>query len=476
LWTSFKTLPFAKASIALAGAFYLYFAAVAVCSAQSTTGEIGWAKVLTLALAPICIFCALRYPIAFPFGLYVALVPFDALLAVSSTSSLVKFIGYAVFGALSLRMLRLRKLLVPHVAWYAWLAFVIYNALSTSWSADFDNGVKVFQTILQLFIMMTLLAIYPISRREFDIIATFAVAFGSVAALYCLKQFYGGHSSYELAPRLNLSTDNSTIDVNYLAGAFLVPLAFALGSIFYSKRPLVRLLSGLTLPLFMGAIFVTGSREVLLAAALIFAFLAVRSEHRVLAAVLGAVCVGSSAFFPSILTRLFEENLVNGSGRTDIWKAAMSTFPDHWLFGSGVASFQRMYDTGVLRVSMQEFPGWDRPGHSVIFESLNDYGVVGFAIVILCWYLTFRQMRVIPKTSSLYGYRIVCEAMIVGYAIQALLIDPTYIKYFWLAYSLPLMVLNLHNPRTIGFRIRLQPPHQPQPPALAWPGHAHPGG
>jgi hypothetical protein len=51
-------------------------------------------------------------------------------------------------------------------------------------------------------------------------------------------------------------------------------------------------------------------------------------------------------------------------------------------------------------------------------------------------------MRVIPKTSSLYPVRIALEASIVALFAQSLFIDPIWIKYIWLAQSLPLLLMN----------------------------------
>jgi hypothetical protein len=443
-----------KLAIAVVGIGYLYIAAATVSSAQTAVGDISWPKVIALSIAPLCIFWALRYPIVFPFGLYVALIPFDALLTLSSTALIVKFVGFAAFGAFGLRMLRMRTVLLPHQSWYAWLAYIAYNALTLLWTADYVSGSRTMISILLLFTMMTLLAVYPVTTREFKIVTTIALVCGVGAAFYCIHEFYGGQTTTEIAPRLDLSVGDFSIDANYLAGAFLLPIGIALGAIFFAKRRVVKLASALAVAPLMMAIFVTGSREALSAAAAMFLYFVIRSKHRLIALAIGVLCIGSLVFFPSIFTRMFESNIADGSGRTEIWLTGMHSFADHWLLGAGIGSYSAIYDNNILQVAMRSFPGWHRPGHSIIFEDLNDYGVAGSAIVIACWFLSFRQLRVIPKTSNLYGFRVACEAMIIGYGVQALFIDPTYIKYIWLAHSLPLLLLNLYDPRAIGFRER----------------------
>ena len=105
-----------------------------------------------------------------------------------------------------------------------------------------------------------------------------------------------------------------------------------------------------------------------------------------------------------------------------------------------------------------EFAGWTRPGHSLIFVALNDFGVIGFVLVLACWFVGFRQLSVIPATSWLYGTRIGLEAGMIGLFIHMLFLDPFFVKYVWLAQSLPLLVLNLYAPRTLRVGRRVASP------------------
>jgi hypothetical protein len=217
----------------------------------------------------------------------------------------------------------------------------------------------------------------------------------------------------------------------------------------------VRLASAATIPAMIAAILVTGSRSAFLAAAAIFGYFIVRSKYRVQALLATLSCLGLVAFFPTVLARLSSYDFGTADGRTDIWRTGMHSFGDHWLFGAGIGSYSWSYDHNVLAVFQETFAGWDRPGHSVVFVALNDYGVIGFAIVSLAWYFGFRQLRVIPKTSWMYGSRIGLEAGMIGLFIHMLLLDPFFVKYVWLAQSLPLVALNMYAPRAIRVGLRM---------------------
>jgi hypothetical protein len=58
-------------------------------------------------------------------------------------------------------------------------------------------------------------------------------------------------------------------------------------------------------------------------------------------------------------------------------------------------------------------------------------------------------MKVIPKTSEWYGFRIAFEGCIVGLFAMSLSIDPTYIKFIWFAHAMVLMLLNQADPHVL---------------------------
>jgi hypothetical protein len=458
-----RAFPWLKTAVAACVALYLFLSAKGLASIGDLAG---WHAIepLAIALLPVCVFLTFRYPLIFPFGLYVALVPFDALLAVSGGATLVRLIGFAAAGALALRTLVTRRALVPGPSWYPWVALVAYAALTLMWTPEFGKGANTFATMLMLLLMMTVLATYPVGKMEFQITMALTVLAGVGAAVFTLHQYYSGHVTLDVnshGHRLALQgfSSSNIEDPNFLAGAFLIAMALALAGLFYARGIAVRLACVLAIPPMIAAVLVTGSRSALFGAVALFAYFAIRSKHRLGALALGGVAlVTVTAFYPDVLARLFDKTFVNGSGRTDIWQTGLHSFSDHWLFGAGVESYQYVYDRNLLQVFQPEFAGWTRPGHSLIFVSLNDFGVLGFALVLVCWYVGFRQLSVIPKTSWLYGTRLGLEAGMLALFIHMLFLDPFYIKYVWLGQSLPLIALNLYAPRALRAGRRISAP------------------
>jgi O-antigen ligase len=121
----------------------------------------------------------------------------------------------------------------------------------------------------------------------------------------------------------------------------------------------------------------------------------------------------------------------------------LHSFSQHWLLGGGVGSFQTLYDASLLSNFQPVFQGWSRPSHSIVVGTLTEYGIVGLILVLGAWYLTFRQTSTIPVTSRFYGVRLASEAALIGLFSQAFFIDTLLIKYYWLAYAVPLIIFNL---------------------------------
>ena len=444
-----RPFPWLAVGAVIATGSYLLICAKALSAVHDPLVGLNFVLPLGIALLPVCTFLTFRYPLIFPFGLYILIAPVDALLAVSGIASLVKLIAFVSAAALLLRTLLLRSALAPQRSWYLWAALMAYASLSLMWTPDFPNGALTLVSMLLQFVMMTMLAIYPARPVEFRFLLALTILSAVGVAVYSLLQYHPGSSTDESRLALHGLTSVNVLDPNYLGGAFLLPIAFALGGLFYARRFVVRALSAASIPPMIVAVLVTGSRSAFVGAVTIFGYFVIRSKYRVQALLISGASFALTAFYPNVLARLTAHDVGTADGRTDIWRTGMHSFGDHWLFGAGVGSYQYDYDRNVLNVFQQEFLGWHRPGHSLIFVALNDFGAIGLALVLLCWFVGFRQLSVIPKTSWLYGTRIALEASMLGLFIHMLTLDPFYIKYVWLAQSFPLLALNLYAPRAL---------------------------
>ena len=443
-----------KGAVIIGFALYIFVAFVAVLYSQSGL-EPNYAVPLVIATLPVFAFLAFRLPMIFPFGLYVALVPFDSLLSVSGGgATIARFVAIATAAAMIFHALLLRRAFVPHRAWALWAAVSVYIAGSLLWTSDPANGLLVTVSVIDLFLFMTVLAMYPATKTEFRVALGIVVACGVLAAGYAVQAYVTGNVSSDTvaSSRVQITLGNNIVlDYNYFAASFILPIAIATSFTFYGKRLVVRIVSAVADLILMSGLLLTGSRGAFLASVAIFIYFAIRSKYRLqvigFAGVVGAVTL----FFPSVYVRFAHDpsDQGSGSGRTFIWQTGLHSLRDHLFFGTGAGSYANTYDRNFLNVYQGAFQGWSRPSHSILVGGITELGIVGLILVLAAWYTSFRQLRVIPKTSEWFGLRVAFEGAILALFAMSLSIDPTYVKYIWLAHSLALMLVNQVVPRAL---------------------------
>ncbi len=393
---------------------------------------------IAIVLAPAAIYLAFRWPLIFPFGLYLALVPFDSILAVTGGATWVRLIAGLAGLAMIARMLMLRRFVKPAMGWYAWGLFVAWAGLSLMWTPDLPESQRVYGIVVQNFLMMTVLAFYPIKAIELRWLGGMIVASGFFAAIYAIS-----HGS-TLGGRLTIGGDGLRVDPNAFATSFVLPIALTLAVALSTRSTWTKVLCFAGAAFMMTPILWTASRGGIVAIILLFVYFALRSPHRVQILTIAGICLALSAFFPSVWDRFINDEGTRGtgSGRTYIWAVGWYAIKQHWLFGTGFGSFLNTYDRNFFNVYQAQSQGWSRPSHNVIIGTWTETGLVGLFLVLNAWYTSFRQMKLIPKSSPLYPVRIALEASIIALFAQSLFIDPVWIKYIWLAQSLPLLLMN----------------------------------
>ncbi|HEV3157948.1 MAG TPA: O-antigen ligase family protein [Candidatus Baltobacteraceae bacterium] len=433
----------------LAIAAFVIFVAFTV-GGPSHPAEQGLAGVLgavALASAPLLVYLALRFPLIFPLGVYVLLVPFDQVLLFSGGATVTRLLAILSSVVLLFHVLATREFCLPARSWFAWMAAVGWMALSLSWTIDEESGRNAFAMIGQLYLMMTVLAVYRPRQREFFGLLAIIVISGVLAAGYTF--FEAAHGQTFSENRLSIVAGNGVADdPNFLATSYLLPITLSLAAVLYGRSWFVRVLGGLALPTMAMGLFLTGSRGGVLALLMTFVWFAWRSRYRLQLILIGVFAFSTSMFFPSVWERFQKDPTQqgSGSGRTEIWTTGMHGFGAHWFSGTGLGSFSTVYDRSLSAVYQAAFQGWTRPSHSILVGTLVELGVVGLALVLFAWIASFRQLNVVSPTSPRYPVRIALEATILGLFIQSLFIDPYFIKYFWFAHTMVLLLVNLERP------------------------------
>jgi hypothetical protein len=448
---------------AFAGIFlYLLLIAKSVAGASGAEGFHLPLVALILACAPLAIFAAVRMPMIFPFGLFVALIPFDPLLSVSRGATLVHALGILTAVALLARILVTRNVLRLRTPWYYWLAYVVWAGLTMMWTVDLKESRLVFGIIFQNFGMMTVLAAYPMTRRDFKIIIGIMICAGVVAISYALATnggLGGGTARISIA-----SSNGNVVDQNFFATSFMLPIAFAFAAATSTRRTLLRAAYLIAVGAMMLGVLVSGSRGAFLALGLMFAYFAFRSRSLAQVGLLFAAFVAMLLRYPLVWERfMHDDGGGTGSGRTLIWQVGLQALRGHWLVGTGVGSFPESYARVYLSAYQHSSQGWMRPAHNVLVGMSVELGIIGLGLLLTAWFKTFRSLRVIPRSSPNFAFRTACEAAILALAVQSLFIDPMWLKYIWLGFTLPFMVLNLERPQAAFARRAVRRQFVPAP-------------
>jgi len=445
-----------KAALAVGIALYVLVVAKSVAGASGPSGFHLPKFGLALAVAPIALFALLRAPIIFPFGLFLALMPFDPLLSVTSGATLLRVLGILTVVALVTRMLLTRHMLRLRPAWYVWLSFIAWCGLTMFWSLDFDHGRLIYGILAQNFGLMTVLAMYPITRRDFKTIVAIMVGAGVASVAYAViaNGGLGGGSS-----RLSIVGGNgNVVDQNFFATSFIVPLAFAFSVSVVTKRLWLRVVCWAATAALMLGVIVSGSRGAFIALGLMFVYFAVRSRSLTQVGLMVAGFVALLFRYPLVWERfLHDDGGGTGSGRTLIWQVGLQALRGHWLFGSGIGTFQEIYARVYLLAYQRSGQGWTRPAHNVLVGMSVELGIIGLGLLLAAWFMSFRSLRVIPRSSQNFGFRMAAEAAIVGLAVQSMFIDPMWLKFVWLGLSLPFLILNLERPERAFARRLVRP-------------------
>ncbi len=398
---------------------------------------------LGLAFGPIALYLLVKHPLIFPLGVYLFTIPIDVILQNSSGATAARIIAIVAAGVLGLHILARREVRPPGRAWYGWLALITWCGLSFIWTISGDSSLLAFGTLLQLFLMLTVLMLYPVTQADLKAVMALVVGSGIFAAIYGIVGFYSGRVLAGTYSRLTLRTDSGlAVDPNGFAASFLLPIALAMAALSASRNVAVRILAGASIILMIVGILLTSSRGGLLAAMLILVYFAIRTRQRILTLILGVSAVGLSVMFPAVWIRFATDDGAQGSGtgRTFIWATGLRDFWDHFLTGSGIGTYGDVYNHNFFNVYQAVFQGWSRPGHSIIVNTLVELGIVGLVLVLGSWFMTFRELRNVAARSKFYPMRLALEAALLALFYESLTIDVLHLKYYWLAFTLVLMV------------------------------------
>ena len=430
---------------ALAGVFVLFsLAGFAVLGAGS-----GAFIVAGLGLVPVAVYVALRWPIVFPFGLYLLLVPFDALLRTEggAGATVTKFVGFAVIAALLVRTVLVRRALLPPATWFAWAAFTFFAVASLGWSVYAEQTQTTLAILVPLFALYTLAAVYPVTTADAFALRRIIELAGVVIGVYGIYAYFTGQRL--IGTRLSLSQGKIHVDPNHYAAFFVIPVALVAARFLTDRRTSVRIASACALALFAVNVFFSGSRGGFVGIGFVLLYLGVRTRKYVTTALIAVTGLAMSFAIPNVWLRFADPTQGDNSGRNDIWAVGLHAFPHYWFAGSGFATYAEVYDDFLVQSYQRVFAGWSRPSHNLIVGTAVELGIVGLGLVLLAWWTSVRQTWGVPAGHPLAPIAYAAEAACAGLFVCALTIDMLWYKYLWVALMLVVLTANAIRQRVL---------------------------
>lgn len=416
---------------------------VAAYAGVSLSGTKTGAALATITTAgPVLVYAAIIAPLAFPFGLYAILTPFDNLLNFTQFGTLTRLVGIATGAALLFYMLRNKSFCEPHRNLAIWLLLYLWTAASVFWAIDPKASLQLLPTAIQLLALYAVVAMMRTDLRGLRVALTTAAVGGVVAAFYGLFMYVHGSGVFQ--DRLWVRTGTSQLNPDHFAASLLMPVALVVVAGLWSRNIWMRAGCLLALIALGVAIALTGSRAGELGLAGLLIYLIIRDPHRLALAVI-SIATGVTAVLASsgeFWQRWGIAAQTGGAGRVAIWKVGLLAFKENWLFGAGYANFPFAYDHAFIHVYEPFYANWHRASHNILLNTGVELGVIGLVLLLLAWWGQFRMLRSIGATDPRYPVRLALEAAVVGLFIAGLFADIMIEKYVWLAFMLIALTCN----------------------------------
>ena len=428
-----------------------------------------------VAVSPLLAYFSLTRPLVVPYSLYVLLLPFDNVLAISSGATLTKFIGIASTGAILLWAIGKRKFVAPSATLWLGFLLMIWLSMSALWALDVKASLGILPTYVGLFMLYIALSITPVSREDFVIVLGSMIAGSIVAAMYGIAVFHGqsvadAQALADKFGRMTVQIGDNTIDPNAYSDAILLPFCLLMMLGLRSKNFAVKLGALAGLATMIGAVYVSASRGSILAIATAIGYLIIRSRHRlqIIAAIVipAVILFGTSTY---MIDRFKGAEQTGAAGRFGIWTVGMEAFRQHWLTGAGIGNYRAIYNTIFIHVYQAYSGGWNRPAHNLLVQVAAELGVVGLVLVIAFWGSNLFLLRHIRPYHEWYDFRLALEAAVIGLFVAALSIDLIWSKYTWLLFGTMAQIRAL----TLPARARA-PAHKPAAADVGWRTRAGP--
>lgn len=416
-------------------------AAYAIAALAGT--KTGAVLALATTVGPFLLYLAIVDPVFFPLGLYALLTPLDNILNITAFGTVTRLCGAAAACALLFYMLRTRRFgSVPRETVY-WILLFLWMGASIFWAIDAPSAEQLLPTMIQLFALYLVVAMFPLDLRGLSQVAAAVMAGGILAAAYGVYAYHSGQAVF--AGRLEIQADNAVLNPDHFGASLLLPMVLCIVAFLWSRSAGVKFVTIMGAAVLLAAIELTGSRGAWLGAAAAFIYLIVRDPHRwklaFIGVALGIAAVGLSG--PSSFFSRWALAVQNGgAGRVSIWQVGWLAFKQNWLFGAGYGNFPFAYDRAFIQTFQSFYANWHRASHNILLNAGVELGIIGLALLLFAWWGQFRLVSHITPSDPRFPMRLAVEASVAGLFVCGMFADIMIEKYVWLAFMLVVLVRN----------------------------------
>jgi hypothetical protein len=340
-----------------------------------------------------------------------------------------------------------RLFAVPQTKWL--IAICVMCGLINFWAAWQEMHYTYWLGFLKLLILIAIVYKVIDTPEKFD----------RMLWAYMLGAFYIGWVAYSMGGRTSGGRMEGIglvdgIDVNDVSAALVSVVPIILYRVFYEKKIIAKGVALVVLAFVLNMLILGNSRGAFIGLVggsayffLRILFSRIPRQVKKTSQMLALACIGVGLFV-YLTDAMFWERMMSlgdakeqaaaGGGRTYFWLKTFDLVKDH-PFGVGIMGYQYLSPNfiPVEMMTMTEF-GARRAVHSTIFQTLAEYGYLGFVLVggmiasnFLFVWKTQKYLRLKEKFSE-YLQAIALEAGLISFLLPCIFIDRLYAQSLYL--------------------------------------------
>jgi O-antigen ligase len=324
------------------------------------------------------------------------MIPWEGMVRVAGLGNGTKIMGFLLTAVWLVTVINTKRLRKPATFQIVFYLFVLWNAISTFWSADPDETISFVSTWAQLLILAFIWWDLYITRSailaglQAFVLGAYVSAAGAIANYFTGFAFYDHYDRY--------SPGETNPDGFGFIMALGIPVAWYLAATLNNTRfsGLLKMVNYLYIPTALLGIALSGTRTAFVAAipAMIYG-LSTLTRVRLWVRVAVFILFAAAAFIlvPDLqqqrsfqrlgttTTELTEGDLNN---RTNNWREGFAAFAEHPFIGVGSG----MYPT---------VNSWGKAAHNSFLSILAEVGLIGFALFAIMIILAVMSAWKLPS-------------------------------------------------------------------------------